>query len=427
MTAPIITLLPIEELKPYLNNAKLHPEEHVAQMAASIEQFRFINPIIIDQNKEIIAGHGRFEAAKKLGLKTVPTLQVDHLSPEEVKAYRLADNQLTLNSGYNYDLLRIELTELSNMELEFDLEITGFHTAELDFILDASAADEAENGDDPVDELPETPTEGRVAPGDLWQLGQHLLYCGDALSSVSYIALFAEEKAQVIITDPPYNVPIDGHVCGNGKIKHREFVQASGEMSDAQFLAFLESFMKQCVAYSVDGSLHYIFMDWRHIVAVVTAGKGLYSELKNICIWNKDNGGMGALYRSKHEMIAVFKHGQKPHINNIKLGKHGRYRTNVWDYKGVNSFGKQQEDLKLHPTVKPVALLIDAIKDCTRRHQLVLDPFAGSGSTLIACEKAQRKARCIELDPIYCEVILQRWEAHTGQTAVLLKKEMAHG
>lgn len=427
MTAPIITLLPIKELQPYLNNAKLHPEEQVAQIAASIDQFGFINPIIIDQKKVIIAGHGRYEAAKKLGLQQVPTLQAAHLTPEEVKAYRLADNQLTLNSGYNYDLLRMDLTELSSMDMEFDLEITGFHTAELDFILDSSTADKAGEEADPADAQPEMPTESRVTPGDLWQLGQHLLYCGDALSSVSYIALFAEEKAQVIITDPPYNVRIDGHVCGNGKIKHREFLQASGEMSDTQFAAFLEGCMKQCVAYSVDGSLHYIFMDWRHIVDVVTAGKAMYNELKNICIWNKDNGGMGALYRSKHEMIAVFKHGQKPHINNIKLGKHGRYRTNVWDYKGVNSFGKQQEDLKLHPTVKPVALLIDAIKDCTRRHQLVLDPFAGSGSTLIACEKAQRQARCIELDPIYCEVILQRWEALTGQTAVLLKKEVAHG
>lgn len=228
-----------------------------------------------------------------------------------------------------------------------------------------------------------------------------------------------DKKAHAIFTDPPYNVPIAGHVCGLGNIKHREFAMASGEMSEDEFIAFLLTFIQHVIAYSQNGSLHYICMDWRHTRELLIAGHQLYTELKNICIWNKDNGGMGALYRSKHEFVAVFKHGTKPHINNIELGKHGRYRTNVWDYAGVNTMRQgRMEDLAMHPTVKPVRMVADAIKDCTKRDQIILDPFAGSGTTLIAAEQSGRVARCMELDPLYCDTIIHRWQRYTGKQAV---------
>lgn len=255
-------------------------------------------------------------------------------------------------------------------------------------------------------------------PGDIWQLGKHRLICGDSTKLETYAVLMPNEKAQAIITDPPFNIPVDKNVCGLGKIKHREFLMGSGEMTDEEFDGFLSDFMANCAAHSVDGSLHYVFIDWRHIYDVIGAGRKHYSELKNICVWSKQNAGMGAMYRSQHEMVVVFKNGTAPHINTIMLGKYGRYRTNIWSFAGVNSFGKQQEDLKLHPTVKPVAMLVETIKDCTRRKQIVLDPFGGSGSTLIACEDSGRVARCIELDSLYCDVIIRRWQDHTGQQAV---------
>ncbi len=371
--------------------------------------------IIIDDILNVIAGHGRLEAAKLLRFKEVPCIQVGHLSKEEVRAYRLADNQLTMNTGYDDDLLRVEITDLMSLDLDFNLEITGFETAELDIIIDG--IDTAQ--DDPADHVPDIEEDALLVtkPSDVWQLGNHRLICGDALDSNVYQSLMQESLAHAIFTDPPYNVKIDGHVCGNGKIKHNEFAMASGEMSEDEFTQFLSKFIANAIQFSIDGSLHYIYMDWRHMFELLGAGRAHYSDLKNICVWNKDNGGMGSLYRSKHELVAVFKHGTEKHINNIELGKYGRYRTNVWDYAGVNGFANQ-EDLKLHPTVKPVAMITDAIKDCTKRGHIVLDPFAGSGSTLIACEKSGRAARCIEFEPKYCDVIIRRWQDLTGNDAV---------
>lgn len=410
---PEVRIVPIDSIKPYANNAKLHSKKQVRQIADCMKEYDVINPIIVDKDSVIIAGHGRLEAAKLLGLKKVPIIAATHLTEAQVRAYRLADNQLTLNSGYDTDVLRVELGELFEMERSFDLEITGFETAEIDLLLDGDSNPKP----DPADAVPAIEPVAVTQLGDVWQLGKHRLICGDATKPEPYAVLMQAEKAQAVITDPPYNVPVNGHVCGLGKIQHREFVIGS-RMSKAEFDAFLGSFMGNCVAFSVDGSLHYIFIDWRHVYDVIGAGREPYGEPKNICIWAKQNAGMGAMYRSQHEMVVVFKHGTAPHINTILLGKYGRYRTNVWSYAGVNSFGKQQEDLKLHPTVKPVAMLVDAIKDCTRRGHIVLDPFGGSGSTPIACEESGRTARCIELDPLYCDVIVRRWQEHTGQPAV---------
>lgn len=409
---PQIIFVPVDELKPYANNAKLHPKKQIQQIANSIKQFGFINAIVIDSKNEIIAGHGRLEAAKLLGLNEVPVISVEHLTKAEIKAYRLADNQLTMNSGYDYDLLKIELLELT-MQNEFEIDYVGFETAEVDIIMDG----DADIADDPADAIPEIDEAAKPVTklGDIYQLDKHLIICGNSIESETYQKLMQDKLATTILTDPPYNVKVDGHICGSGKTKHREFAMASGEMSEDEFFKFLAAFITLCTKFSKDGSLHYIFIDWRGLNTLLNAGDESYTELKNICVWNKNNGGMGSLYRSKHEMVAVFKHGTKPHINNIELGKHGRYRTNIWDYD------RNQKHLQLHPTVKPVAMLIDAIKDCTKRGDIILDPFAGSGSTLIACEKSQRVARCIELDPIYCDTIIRRWQDLTGQDAVHLE------
>ncbi len=409
-----VKFTPISELKPYEYNAKEHPPKQVQKLANCILKFDFINPIIIDEDKVIMAGHGRYEAAKLLGFTQVPTIMVDHLNKAEVHAYRMADNQMTMMSGNDPDLIRVNLGMIIEMDPSFELEIIGFETAEIDLMLDGPT----EPKPNPADAAPPVELQAVTQPGDIWQLGAHRLICGDSTKAETYAAVMQDEKAQAVITDPPYAVPIEGHVCGLGKIKHRDFLMGGAGTTPEQFNTILRDFMTQTVAYSVDGSLHYIFMDWRHVYNVIDVGQHLYSELKNICVWAKQNGGMGAMYRSQHEMVVLFKNGTAPHINTIQLGKYGRYRTNVWSYAGVNSFGKQQEDLKMHPTVKPVAMLVDAIKDCTRRKQIVLDPFGGSGSTLIACEDSGRVARLIELDPLYCDVIIRRWQQHTGGEAV---------
>ena len=222
-----------------------------------------------------------------------------------------------------------------------------------------------------------------------------------------------------MFADPPYNVRIDGHAVGLGSIKHREFEVASSELTCGQFVEFLKSTFLNAASLSIDGAIHYICMDWRHLNEMLEAGRAVYSELKNLCIWNKNNAGMGSFYRSKHELIFVWKVGKGSHINNVELGSSGRYRTNVWDYSGVNTFGRNRaKDLAMHPTVKPVALVVDAIKDCSKRNDTVFDPFSGSGTTIIAAEKSKRIARAMEIDPLYVDVAIRRWQDLTGGIAV---------
>jgi DNA modification methylase len=256
--------------------------------------------------------------------------------------------------------------------------------------------------------------------GDLWLLGDHQLLCGDALEVSSYQTVLQDEQAQMVMTDPPYNVKVNGHVCGNGKVKHDEFAMASGEMSPAAFTAFLNTAFSHTHRFSLDGAIHYYFMDWRHSRELQDAAVPLFGAQRQLCVWVKDNGGMGSFYRSQHELVFVFKKGDKTHINNFELGQHGRYRTNIWNYPGVNTFkGKGYELLALHPTVKPVSLVADALRDCSHRKGIILDPFAGSGTILIAAERTGRHARAIELDPQYVDVAVRRWQRVTGKQAVL--------
>jgi DNA modification methylase len=380
----------VSRLKPFARNARTHSRKQIHQIAASIREFGFTNPVLIDQHHTIIAGHGRVEAAKLLGRISVPTIQIEYLTEAQKRAYVLADNKVAENAGWDPEILAIELQHLSAEELTFDLEITGFDTAEIDILIDGP---KPAHQQDPADAVSLAQTESVTVSGDIWVLGDHRVICGDARQQGVCSQLFQTEKAQLMFADPPYNVPIEGHVGGLGSVKHREFAMAAGEMTKAEFTEFLRTAFARASEFSVDGAVHFICMDWRHLGEVLSAGEAVYSELKNLCVWNKDNGGMGSFYRSKHELIFVFKVGTGPHINTVQLGSTGRYRTNVWDYPGVNTIrpGRLNE-LSMHPTVKPVALVVDAIKDCSRRGDVVFDPFGGSGTTLIAAEKS--KALC---------------------------------
>ncbi|MFL6725837.1 MAG: site-specific DNA-methyltransferase [Sphingomicrobium sp.] len=409
----------VRDLKPYDKNARTHSKKQIRQIADSIERFGFTNPILITGKSGVMAGHGRLEAAKLLGILHVPTVKLSHLSEAERRAYVLADNKLALNAGWDREILAIELQAL--VDLDFDVELTGFSLAEVDFILDDASESSVHGSDEPEDEVPLVTGEPVTLMGDLWELGRHRVICGDARSPQAFSSLLNGTTADLIFTDPPYNVPIDGHVCGLGRVRHREFAMGAGEMSEVAFTSFLAETLGNATKSCRDGAIAFVCMDWRHMGELLTAGGQVFTELKNLCVWNKTNGGMGAFYRSKHELVFAFKVGTAPHTNSFGLGQTGRYRTNVWHYAGISSMSASRgEELAMHPTVKPVALIADAIRDCTRRGEIVLDCFGGSGSTLIAAEKTGRAARLIEFDPLYCDTIVRRWEKLTGKHARLV-------
>ena len=403
-------------LRPRLKNPRTHTAKQIKQIAASIKEFGFINPILTDRADGIIAGHARVEAAKLIGMSDVPTVRVDHLTPAQIRAFVIADNRLAENAGWDRELLTLELQELS-IELNFDVTVTGFETAEVDLLiseLTGGAPDEA-------DEIPEidrsVPAVSR--PGDRWRIGDHFLLCGDALSKNSYVDLLGAQKAQMVFADPPYNVAITGNVSGLGKVKHREFAMASGEMSPHEYTKFLGAAFIRLADFSTNGSIHFICMDWRHIRELLEAAAKPYSELKNLCVWAKTNAGMGSLYRSQHELVFVFKKGTAPHVNNVELGRFGRNRTNIWNYPGTNIVGKNRDaEIAMHPTVKPLALVADAILDCSKRGGFVLDVFAGSGTTLIAAEKTGRRGFGIEIDPHYIDTVIRRFDEVYGLKAI---------
>ncbi len=416
-TSGIIADRATTSLKPYARNARTHSKKQIRQIAASIERFGFVNPVLISDEGEIVAGHGRVEAARIMGLERVPTLTLSHLSETERRAYVLADNKLALNAGWDKELLALELQGL--IDLDFDVELTGFSLAEIDFTLDEAREAKPDVRDASDDFVPDRSGPHVAVRGDIWQLGRHRLICGDAQDAQTFQLLMRDERADLIFTDPPYNVKIDGHVCGLGSVHHREFAFASGEMSENEFTRFLAVTLGNAAATMTNGAIAFVCMDWRHMGELLAAGRICFDELKNLVVWNKTNGGMGSFYRSKHELIFVFKKGDGPHTNSFGLGDTGRYRTNVWDYAGISSMSASRGDeLAMHPTVKPVALIADAIRDCSRRGEIVLDCFAGSGSTLIAAEKTGRSARLVEYDPGYCDTMIRRWEIVTGKSAV---------
>jgi len=415
VSARAIELIPIASLRPWGRNARTHSRKQLRQIADSIERFGFTNPVLIDNEKTILAGHGRVEAARLLGMPEVPCLRIETMTPEEKRAYVIADNKLALNAGWDEEILGEELQALMESYLDFAIELTGFSIPEIDGLIEGLKPEEP---GDPADDVLPDHTPDRCRRGDIWQLGPHRLICGNALDPVDVAILMDGETARMVFTDPPYNVPIQGHVGGSGAIRHREFAMASGEMSSSQFAAFLASAFRNLIDHTVDGSIHFICMDWRHMPEMLAAGEELYTELKNLIIWVKDNGGMGTFYRSRHELVFAFKHGAAPHINAFELGQHGRYRTNVWQYRGVNTLkAGRMDELALHPTVKPVQMIADAIKDVSARGDIVLDLFGGSGSTLIAAHKTGRRAFLCEIDPVYCDRIIHRWEIYARDEA----------
>jgi DNA modification methylase len=408
--------LSLDGLKPYPKNARTHSKKQLRQIADSIARFGFTNPVLIDASGMILAGHGRVEAARLLGLAEVPCVRLEHMSAAEKRAYVLADNKLAVNAGWDEEILAGELKELLAVDLDFDIGLTGFTIAKIDSLVEG--LEPQEPGDPEEERLPEDDGQPRCRPGDIWQLGAHRLACGSSLDERVVADLMAGETARMVFTDPPYNVPINGHVGGSGKVKHREFAMAAGEMTKDEFVAFLRAAFVNLAAASCDGSIHFVCMDWRHMDEMLKASAGVYAELKNLIVWVKDNGDMGTFYRSRHELIFAFKKGTGPHINAFELGQHGRYRTNVWQYRGVNTLkAGRMDELALHPTVKPVQMIADAIKDCSGRGDIVLDLFGGSGSTLIAAHKTGRRGYVVELDPVYCDRILRRWETYARDEA----------
>src|SRR6195256_906409 len=387
----------VNALKPRISNPRTHSKKQIVQIANAIRRFGFTNPVLVDDVNGIIAGHGRVDGAKVVGLDQVPTVRLSDLSEAEIRAYVIADNRLAENAGWDRALLGLELQYLTELEIDFDVTVTGFELPEIDLLIgELSLAANDNDAADAVVEVAPGPAVTRL--GDVWSIGSHRLICGDSTKAETYQQLLGDVRAQMVFTDPPYNVRISGHVGGLGSIQHREFAMASGEMSQAEFTAFLQSVFGHLAAYSVDGAVHFQCMDWRHCPEIMAAGAAAYTELKKICVWGKNNGGIGRASRPPREIFFVFKSGTAPHINNVELGKHGRYRTNVWSYAGVNSFGGDRADLSLHPTVKPVAMVADAIRDGSHRKGILLDAFLGSGTTLIAAEKTGRRGYGIEID-----------------------------
>jgi DNA modification methylase len=417
---PRIEMVPIAVLKPRENNPRKHGKKQIRKLADAIRQFGFKSVVLIDHDNTLITGHGRIEAAKLAGVDEVPAMRCEDLTDTQIEAFVVADNQLPQLAVWDFTLLGKGFQELIDhgLKLDFDLTITGFEHAEIDNILEGLKAPKADKADE-IPQLAEGPPVTRR--GDLWAIGPHRLLCGDATDARDYVWLLGNRKANVVFVDAPYNVKIHGHVSGLGRNRHREFVMASGEMSKAEFTDFLRKTFANLADFSVDGAINFVAMDWRHCGEVLAASEGAYSDLKNICVWAKANAGMGSLYRSQHEFVFVFKVGEAAHINNVQLGAHGRNRSNVWPYPGVNSFGKgRAEKLASHPTVKPTALVADAIRDCSKRGDIVLDTFAGSGTTLVAAHRTGRRGFGMELDPAYCDLILKRLSEEMKVEPVLL-------
>lgn len=399
----------LAELRENPDNTKIHPRKQIEKIKSSIRGMGFVGAIVIDADDVVLCGNGRLVAARELGIDQVPTICVGHLSEVKRRALAIADNKTAEGALWNDYQFALELQKILDLGSEIEITDTGLDIGEIDFLLgEKMPAD----GEPPFDE---ERVDAVCGPGDLWLMGKHRLFCGTALEPYSYKVLLGAERAQMVITDPPYNCAIAGMVLGLGKVKHRDFVEASGEMNPAEFSTFLHSHLRCVKEASIDGSLVYTFMDWRQIDRLITVGRSIFGDPTALCVWTKGAGGMGGIYRSQHELCVVFKNGDAAHRNNVKLGVNGRNRCNVWSYPGLSSFARGRGKLlAMHPTVKNLDMIADAILDCTNIGALVLDPFAGSGTTAIAAERARRRAALIELDPHYCDVILRRFCDATG-------------
>lgn len=415
-----VRYLATDEILLNKRNPNRHERRQIEKIARSITKFGFLVPLLIDRNRTVLAGEGRLRAAMLLGITQVPTIEVDHLDPHQAAAFLIADNELCRRAEWDKRLLGQIFLELSQADIDFSLEITGFSTTEIDLLIEG-LGDSDGSEDDEVDRFEPASRPPVTKPGDVWVLGPHRIACGDARDTASYEALMAGTEAAAVFTDPPYNLKIDGHVSGLGRVRHREFAMASGEMNEVEYIRFLKDFLRSVAGRCRDGAIIYVFIDWRHLAELLAAARATGLRLINLCVWVKHNAGMGSFYRSQHELVLVLKSGRAPHRNNIELGRHGRNRSNVWQYRGANDFGRGTEEgklLELHPTPKPVAMFADGIRDCTERNDIVLDPFLGSGTTLIAAERIGRVCYGIELDPLHVDTAVRRWQSLTGKSAI---------
>jgi DNA modification methylase len=416
--APRIETMPVTALRPNPNNPRKHSPKQVKTLAAIIREIGFVNPVIVDENRMILAGHGRIAAARQLGLIEIPVVIFDRLTPAQKRAYLIADNRIAEQAAWDRDLLAIELGELIELlpANGLDVTLTGFEVAEFDLLLaDMTTAPPA-----PQDVLPTISSKAVSRRGDIWQLERHRVLCGDARVTNDFTRLMSGATAAAVFCDPPYNLRVRA-IGGRGKKRHPEFAFASGEMLPAQYREFLSQTLGNGIRVSNDGAVHFICIDWRHVADLIAVGSELYDEMLNLAVWIKSNAGQGSLYRSQHELIGIFRVGDRPHRNNIELGRFGRNRSNVWNYHGQNTFGRGRlEALAAHPTVKPTNLVADALLDCTARGDVVLDQFAGSGTILLAAEKTGRIAHAMEFEPLYVDVAVRRWQHMTKLEATLV-------
>jgi DNA modification methylase len=390
-----------------------HPSSQILKLVASLREYGLVLPVLIDQYNSIVAGRALVVAAHELGLTKIYAVRVSDLSEAKLRRLRLALNKLPEYAEWDLEALRLEFSEIIQLDPSIGLDFTGFETPQIDSILDDGGIGE-EDELPPINDLAARVTQ----VGDQWSLGDHVIRCANALEIPSFAHLLGSVQARMVFTDPPYNVKIAGNVTQSTSSREHDFTMAMGELSCEEFQIFLDTSLSLAARFSMDGAIHYICMDWRHIFELLLVGKRVYTELKNICVWNKSNAGMGSLYRSQHELVAVYKVGSAAHINNVELGRHGRNRSNVWNYIGQNALnGTRKSKLSLHPTVKPVAMIADAIRDCSNRGDVILDCFGGAGTTLIAAEKTGRRARILELNPIYIDVTITRWQRLTGKVA----------
>ncbi len=412
---PKIEMTPLEALQEPLMIQRTHTPAKIRKLTKSIKRFGILAPLLISSN-QIVDGIARFQAAKGAGLEAVPTIDISYFSENELRALRLALNRLQEEVQWNKKAVALELSFLINEG--FDLDEIAFDTAEIENHLEIgeSVAD--------VEDLNVSSLAMAAVSrlGDVWLLkgnhGEHRVGCGDFRDEELRKRIFGESLAAACVTDPPYNVRIQGHVSGTKK--HKEFPFASGEMTDEQYEIFLRALLVIIYRHLLRNAIAFVSVDWRHCRHLAAAGAACELELLNVCVWTKSNPGMGSFYRSQHELIFVFKLNGQPYRNNIELGRHGRSRSNVWPYRGVNVFGAERHLLESHPTPKPSAMIADAILDVTLPGEIVFDPFLGSGTTLIAAERTHRRCHAMEIEPKYVDLGIRRWQLETGLEAFRL-------
>jgi DNA modification methylase len=408
-----IDRLPIDSVRPATRRVRRAEAGQIAKIMSSIRKFGLCAPILISRERAIVHGHLVWEAARQLGIEEVSCLVVEHLSPSELRMLTIALNRLGETGTWDFEAVRLEFQELTF--LGEDMVVTGFEAAEIDMVL---VSEEVRTPDEEAAEIPPLGDVAVSRIGDVWLMGEHKLAQGDARDAKCYAALMgSDELAQLVLTDVPYNISVKKI---SGDDRHREFAMASGEMDRPKYGAFNRDWMSTVAHFLIDGGVISTAIDWRNIDIIIEAGRGLGLDLINLIVWSKSNAGQGSLWRSAHELYPIFKKGKAPHVNNVALGRHGRWRSNIWTYPGGSSLGSDSRDgLELHPTVKPRAMLEDALYDVTNRGDIVIDCFCGSGSMVVAAEATGRRCRAIEIDGLYCDVIIERWQAMTRREAIL--------